>query len=123
MMRRSDQRGFTFMDLLVGSTIAMVVGAGAVSFVRAQSLAGRTQMAQTDMNDEVRGVIELMAREIRVAGYNPLCITAPPPVAAIVVAEPQRLQMQADLNENGVLDAATEDITYQYDGGTSALQR
>jgi Tfp pilus assembly protein PilW len=34
-------------------------------------------MAQTDMNDEARSVVELMAREIRLAGYNPRCILTP----------------------------------------------
>jgi len=72
-MVRANQRGFTLMDLLVGTTIALIVGAGAVSFVRAQALASRTQMAQTDMNDETRGVIEFMARELRLAGYYPRC--------------------------------------------------
>ena len=121
-----DVRGFTLMDLLVGMGVALVVAAGAISFVRAQSLAIGTQMAQTDMNDEARGVVEFMAREIRMAGYNPRCILTPPPVVALVAAAPQQLRIQYDLNENGVLDAgaaASEDVTYQYDPVLLKLQR
>jgi prepilin-type N-terminal cleavage/methylation domain-containing protein len=121
-----DVRGFTLMELLVALGIAAVVGAGVASFVRAQSLAFRVQMAQTDMNDETRAVVELMAREIRLAGYNPHCILAPAPVTAIVSAEPQTLRIQLDLNENGVLDAGaadSEDVTYQWNAATQTVQR
>ncbi len=121
-----DVRGFTLMEMLVGMAIALVVGAGAVSFVRAQSTAIHTQMAQTDVNDEARAVIELMGREIRLAGYNPRCILTPPPVAALVTAEPQRVRIQYDLNENGLLDAGVaeaEDITYEYVSASQKIQR
>lgn len=121
-----DTRGFTLMEMLAGMSVALIVGAGAVSFVRAQSVAIQTQMAQTDVNDEARAVVELMAREIRLAGYNPRCILTPAPVAALVIAEPQRLEIQADLNENGALDAGSatsEDVTYEYVVATQKIQR
>jgi type II secretory pathway component PulJ len=105
--------------------VALVVGAATVSFVRSQALAMRTEAGQLDMNDTARGVIELMAREIRMAGYNPRCLT-PSPVTAIVSAAPQRLRVQYDLNENGVLDggaAASEDVLYDYDAATQSVLR
>jgi len=121
-----DERGFTLMDTLAGLAVALVVGGGAVTFVRAQSLALRTQAAQTNVNDEARGVVELMVREIRLAGLNPRCITTPPPLSALVTAEPQRLRIQYDRNENGVLNTGaseSEDVTYQYTPETLTLQR
>jgi prepilin-type N-terminal cleavage/methylation domain-containing protein len=125
-VRRTGEHGFTLMELLVAMGVALVVGAGAVSFIRAQSLAMKTQMAQTDLNDEARAVVELMAREIRLAGYNPRCILGPAPVSAIVSAGPQQLRVQYDLNENGALDtgaAASEDVTYQYNATSHAIER
>ena len=121
-----DARGFSLLEMLVAIGIVLVVGVGAVSFIRAQSVALHTQMAQTDINDEARSVVEFMAREIRLAGYNPRCILAPPPVAAIVSAAPQQLRIQYDLNENGVLDAtasASEDVTYQYNATAHTIER
>jgi type II secretory pathway component PulJ len=126
-----NQRGGLLLEMLAALGIAVVVGAGAVSFVRAQSIASRTQLAQTDMNDEVRGVVEFMAREIRLTGYYPRC-TAGAQWAAInanrgiVSAATQSLRIQYDLNENGTIDAAaanSEDVTYQYDSVNLKLQR
>jgi len=125
LKNRLNDRGSSLIDLLVGASVALVVGAGAVTFVRSQSLAMRTQAGQLDLNDVARAVVEFTAREIRMAGYNPRCIV-PSPVDAIVTAEPQLLRIQYDLNENGVLDGgatASEDVTYQYDADTKTLQR
>jgi len=130
-MTARNERGALLLEMLAALGIAIVLGAGAVSFVRAQSLASRTQLAQTDMNDEVRGVVEFLAREIRLAGYYPRC-TAGAQWAAmnathgIISAGPQSLRIQYDLNENGAIDAAaadSEDVTYQYDSVELKLQR
>jgi prepilin-type N-terminal cleavage/methylation domain-containing protein len=126
MSRIRDVRGFSLLEMLVAIGIVLVVGVGAVSFIRVQSVALRTQMAQTDMNDEARSVVEFMAREIRLAGYNPRCILTPAPVAAIVSAGPQTLRIQYDLNENGALDAGaadSEDVTYQYNSTAQTIER
>ena len=72
LARRSDERGFTLAELLVGMTLALIAGAGAVTFVRAQSLAMQVQAGQADLNDSSRGAIDFLTREIRLAGYAPL---------------------------------------------------
>ena len=124
-MRWLNERGLSFVDLLVGSAVGLVIAAGAVVVVRSQTLAMRTSAGQLDMNDAARGVVEFMTREIRMAGYNPRCVT-PSPVTAIVAAGPQALRVQYDLNEDGLLDtgaAASEDVSYEYDSASSSLRR
>jgi type II secretory pathway component PulJ len=129
--RLESERGSLLLEMLAGVVITMVVAAGAVTFVRAQAVASRTQLAQTDANDEVRGVVEYMAREIRLTGYYPRC-TAGAQWAAInashgiLAAGPQTLHIQYDLNENGLIDAPaanSEDVTYQYDAVLHKVQR
>lgn len=125
MTRDPREDGFSLVEMLVAMGVAAVIGAGAVSFVRMQSLALRTEAAQMDVSDEARAVSEFMAREIRMAGYNPRCLN-PSPVTAIVTAGPQQLHVQYDLNENGALDGgatASEDVTYQYNAGTESIER
>jgi Tfp pilus assembly protein PilW len=130
-MRLRGERGSLLMEMLAAIVIAMVVGGGAVSFVRAQAIASRTQLAQTDMNDQVRGVVEFMVREIRLTGYYPRCTAGAEWAAVnvnhgILAAGPQSLHIQYDLNENGTIDAGaadSEDVTYQYDSAALKVQR
>ena len=49
-----------------------------------------------------------MATELRQAGYDPQGAG----FDAIVLAEPERVTLQHDLNENGVIDATRERVTY-----------
>ena len=79
--RRRDERGFTLPDMLGAMTLAIIAGTGAVTFIRAQSLALRVQAGQADLNDSSRGAIELMAREIRLAGYWPCGTSTTAPCA------------------------------------------
>jgi len=136
---RADERGFTLADALVAMTLALVAGAGAVTFIRSQSLALRVQAGQADLNDASRGAIELMAREIRLAGYWPCgrSATAPCPGACptqagspwegiVTGATSTLLRVQADLDGNGALSAAsaaTEDLTFQYDAANTKITR
>ncbi len=129
--RRSDQRGFTLPELLVGMTLALVAGVGAVTFVRAQSLAMQVQAGQADLNDSSRGAIEFMAREIRQAGYAPI-LPCPGAVGGfvggfgIVSGGTQSLHIQYDSNEDGIIQLGaifSEDVTYQYAAATQSVQR
>jgi type IV pilus assembly protein PilW len=124
-MTYANQRGFTILELFVAMMITLVVAAGTVSFVRNQSIALKTQLSQTDVNDEARALVEFMARELRLAGFEPHC-ASPAVVTAIVAADPTSIRIQYDLDENGAVDAgatASEDVTYQYVVATTTLQR
>ncbi|MBI3770911.1 MAG: hypothetical protein HY271_20770 [Deltaproteobacteria bacterium] len=124
--RYSGEGGTTLVDMLVGMTLAIIVGAGAVTFVRAQSLAMRVQAGQVDLNDSSRGTVEFMTREIRLAGYwapNPGC---PAAGFGIVSGGTQSLRIQYDLSEDNIIQAgaaASEDVTYQYVAATQTVQR
>ena len=124
-MRRLGSQGFSLVEVLVATGVAAVLGAGAVTFMRSQSYAMRTEAAQLDVNDEARAVMEFMAREIRMAGYNP----RPPcagPFTALQSAGAQTLRIQYDLDEDGALDtgvAPAEDVIYQYNAGTASIER
>jgi len=135
--RRRDERGFTLPDMLGAMTLAIIAGTGAVTFIRAQSLALRVQAGQADLNDSSRGAIELMAREIRLAGYWPCGTSATAPCSACPVvggsgrgiftgATSTLIRVQADLDGNGAIStaaAATEDLTFQYDAANTKVTR
>ena len=136
--RRRDERGFTLPDMLGAMTLAIIAGTGAVTFIRAQSLALRVQAGQADLNDSSRGAIELMAREIRLAGYWPCGTSTTAPCAGgcpvnggsgrgiFTGATSTLIRVQADLDGNGAIStaaAATEDLTFQYDAANTKVTR
>ncbi len=148
MLRRMrllrEKRGFTLPEMLVATTVALIAGAGAVTFVRSQSLAMKTQAGQADLNDSSRGAIEFMAREIRQAGYwpcgsgaagtctvgacafNAACAGNTRWTGVVAGATSTLLRVQADLDGNGAISTAaadSEDLTYQYDAANLKVTR
>jgi len=135
--------GFTLPEVLVATTVALVAGAGAVTFVRSQSLAMKVQAGQADLNDSSRGAVEFMAREIRQTGYWPCgpgaagsCTTSACAVSGCLLntrwsgvvagATSTTLRIQADLDGNGAIStaaASSEDVTYQYDAANLKVTR
>jgi Tfp pilus assembly protein PilW len=98
----------------------------------------RVQAGQADLNESSRGAVELMAREIRLAGYWPCgtSTTAPCPGVCpaqggsgrgiVTGATSTSMRVQADLDGNGAIStaaAASEDLTFQYDAANTKVTR
>ncbi len=103
---RPREAGFTLVELLVALVMAGVVLAGAgVAFQMASVTArGGTDQAQAQQN--ARAAIARMIQEIRGAGYDPTGKAPAYNFTAIANQGAQTLQLQNDLNGNGVLDGA-----------------
>jgi prepilin-type N-terminal cleavage/methylation domain-containing protein len=119
-----EARGFTLMEVLVAMLLMAIVTAAVFSAYRYQMFALKGQDIQLETQEAGRGLIDIMTREIRMAGYNPRCLGVIP---GITDARPQLLQVQFDLNENGtttdpVTDAG-EIVTYSFDSTSGAIQR
>jgi type IV pilus assembly protein PilW len=77
------------------------------------------QIAQMQQN--VRGALDLMVREIKMAGYKPNGGT----VTGVTYSTTQ-LEIQADMDGNGSINTASgseEDITYAYDSANLRITR
>jgi hypothetical protein len=68
-----------------------------------------------------RTVVDLMTREIRMSSYDPLTpgafVTSPGPTCpgveqGLIVAGPQQIQIQQDLNGDGAISASNESVSY-----------
>ena len=103
---RSREAGFTLTELLVALAMAGVVLAGAsLAFQMASTTArGGTDQAQAQQN--ARAAVARMIQEIRGAGYDPTGKAPAYNFTAIANQGAQTLQLQNDLNGNGVLDGA-----------------
>jgi type IV pilus assembly protein PilW len=109
-----SQTGFTLVEMLIALAISSVMLASMYSFYLSQKRSYDIREQVAEMQQNVRSGLALMAREIRMAGYNP---TGAPGVG-IVVAGPQTIRITMDLNSDGDTNDANEDVVYSlYDSG------
>jgi hypothetical protein len=107
--------GFATAEILVGGALALTVLGTIQSFGRVQLGQLASQSVYAESQGITRSVLDLMTRELRMAtyqrpmgtcGYN----------AGIVEATPTKLHFQQDLDGDGTLTGAGEDVTYQLTG-------
>lgn len=117
--RHRRSRGFTLAEVLVTSVLLLLISSTIFTVYRYQMFAFKAQEAQLDTQESARGLIDLMSREIRLAGYDPRCTKA---FAGVVAASAQGLQIQFDGDEDGAIGAG-ENIVYAWDTSVGGLTR
>jgi len=65
-----NRRGFTLVELLAAIGVTGIALAMLASGVRSQGSSARYQMDTADMQQNVRGALEVFRREVRMAGYG-----------------------------------------------------
>ena len=124
--RRPHARGFSSMEVLAGLGLTLILLAAVYSFQQAQLKAFSTQQVYSDSQNVTRSVIDLMARELRMACYDPGTAIPPAPKGGcapdvkrgIIEATPTRIHFQQDLNGDNVIGAPGEDVTYELSNGS-----
>jgi len=119
---KSNKKGFTAIELLISLAILSVT-LGSIyslymSFIRMCTKEG----VKIKIQQNVRGSLDMMIRDIRLSGLDP----AGTGDFGIVAATPQRIQFTADRDMDGELDDANaadgidapdmEFMAYEYDG-------
>jgi type IV pilus assembly protein PilW len=91
------QPGFTLVEILVALALTAIVTASIYKAFGTQQKTSILQDQVVEMQQELRGALSVMAKEIRMAGYDPKGTAN----AGIVSATACSLQFTMDLNENG----------------------
>jgi len=116
---RSDG-GFTIVELLVGTTLSLVL---LTALTGAVGAGGRLLTAlgrRGELEDTADLALEALAFDVRRAGYDPRAAG----VASVTDARPTALVLQADLDGDGAVDAASEETTqYVCNTATRRLSR
>lgn len=110
--------GFTLIELLIAMAIAGIVLGTITSTFIVQRKSYDVEEQITEMVQTARAAMDMMSREIRMAGYDP--------TAAGFDGIPynaSQLQIVADLDGDGDTDDANENIIYAYYDATDQIKR
>lgn len=121
--------GFSLVELLIAMAVGMVVLASMYSVFTIQNKTFANQEQLVEAQQNARAAMDMMAREIRMAGYNP---TGGTPKPGVVTAGANSITFTMDITNtvgtgspDGLTDGPNEYITYDlYDSdGVQALGR
>jgi hypothetical protein len=104
---------------MVSTMVLGMLMAMSSSFARAAFLSVRAQDAKTDAQEVMLMAIDLLTRELRLAGFS----AAGGWVEAVRSAAPQRVEVAADFNGDGATDDPNEVIAYSYNQEKQQLVR
>ena len=113
------KNGFTLIELLAGILISAILLAGLYSVFFSQKTAFSAQEQVAEMNQNIRAALDLMTREIRLAGYK----TSTSAFTGIATATSNSIRILADLNQDGDTADDNEDISYTYNAGALQICR
>ena len=113
---------FTLIELMVALTIGMIVMASVATTFTSQTRTYSAQEQINQMEQNARGALDIMSREIKMAGYNPASGT----VTGVASYTSTTLTIQADLTGNGTISTSSSDneqIAYAYDSTNMKITR
>ena len=119
------EKGLTLVELMVTLVIVAIMGLAMVGFLRSQHQTVSRQNDGVLATQNARAAVDMLARELRNAGYDPRAGGD----AALTAMEADSVAWTADLDEDeGVTSfdpvADTyEEVAYWHDAGTNTLVR
>jgi type IV pilus assembly protein PilW len=107
----NNERGFTIIELVVGLAISLILLGVAVKIFLVQQRSYNVQAQLSEMQQNIRSAMDMIARETKMAGYDP---TGAGFDGIEYDATKIQLQILADLTGDGDTGDPNEDITYRY---------
>ena len=95
---KKENRGFTLIELLVAMALGLVVLGAILKVFVSQNRTNAAQQEVAYAQQNVRAAMDLMARDIRGAGYNPANADG---FNGILAADETYIRIQSDLNRDG----------------------
>lgn len=107
---KNNKRGFTLIEVVIGLAISLILMVVTVKIFQVQRKSYSMQEQVAEMQQNIRAAMDMMVREIRMAGYDPTGAG----FAGIGTNTSGMLQFLADIDGNGATTDTNEDITYRY---------
>jgi type IV pilus assembly protein PilW len=114
-----SEKGFTLVELLTAIVPALIVLGAVTSTLIIQNRSYEQQAHIVEMQENVRAGMQMMTRELVMAGYDPTGTTG----AGIVSTGPSSIRFTMDLDGDGDVSDSNEDVTYALDATDKQLTR
>ncbi len=118
--RIHGQRGFWTIELIVASFLGALIMIAGLHHTVSQQSALRDQSQRVNLQNMGRGILELFAREIRMAGLDPTCAQS---FEGVAQAGPTLIQVKSDRDGSGVIEGGNEDLIYALQAANGSLSR
>ena len=102
-----NHAGFTLFELLIAVSLSTILLSSVAQVLIQQRQGYTNRQAINAMHQQARDAMGFMTRELTMAGYDPAGTGA-----GIVTATAVTVQFTQDLNQDGDLDDANENVTY-----------
>ncbi|MEE8397706.1 MAG: prepilin-type N-terminal cleavage/methylation domain-containing protein [Desulfobacterales bacterium] len=110
--------GFTLLEILVTMAVAAILSTFIARTFLLQQKIYDVQGEVTDMVQRARSAVDLITREVRLAGYDPTGVDFDG-----IVYDASALNLLADLNADGDTSDENESIVYSYDSVNNRINR
>ena len=104
----NSKKGFTLIELMVALAVTSILLAGIYTTYITQLKSHLTQQLLVEMQQSMRGSMQLIEREIRMAGYDPDHSAG----AGIVTMQGNTFRFTMDLDGDGNVTGTNEDVRY-----------
>ena len=119
----SGQAGFTLTEALVATVVGLVAIGAMTSFNVAQMYGLRNQSGQVDLQSSARAITDLFAREVRSTGLGTNVACTGTVSTGLLTAKSSEIHIRADLDGNGALTGASENVTYKLESDDHRIIR
>ena len=126
MQLLKKRAGFTLMELLVAMGIGMVVLAAVTSTYMSQLKFYNAQEQINEMQQNALATLDLISRELKMAGYKPNSGAVAQFTASGVNLDYSQLVIEADLNGNNSIDGSAgslERVIYAFNSSGDQITR
>jgi type II secretory pathway pseudopilin PulG len=116
---RKSEEGFTIVELLISILVSAIVLAAVSAAFIVQNKSFSNQEQVVDAQEHARAALQLMTKELLMAGYDPTAGAD----AGILVADSHTIRFTMDIVGDGDVADANEDITYALDATENQVTR
>ncbi len=119
-------KGYTLIEVVVALGLSLLTLSAVYSLYVTELKAQIVRENMLDMHQQARVVVDLVSREILMAGYDPRGVNKDSDLTNNfygITYDPAQLIIKSDLNGNGTPSNANESIVFSLDSVTHTLRR